>query len=120
MALCPHDVGAVDAHYRGAEDDQQDAGCEAHSQSPDRARRGKAAPEDAQHDDWKIRAGRDGKCQADQKRNVDGLELNRQEDGEGADHEGRDAGDPDFLAGRTLCAVMDNVGVEIMRERGAR
>ena len=87
MALGGGNVRRVDAHDRGTQNDEQDTGNETHAQPANRARRGKTAPENAEHDHRKICAGGDGERQAYQERHIDRLKLNREENGQGADDE---------------------------------
>ena len=46
-------------------------------------------------------------------------ELDGEDDGDCADDEGGDAGDADFLAGAVFFSVVEDVGVEVVREAGA-
>lgn len=120
MALGGGDVRGVNAHDRRTKNDEQDTGSETCGESPNRSRRCKAAPENAQHDHREICAGGDGECQADKKSHVDRLKLDREEYREGADDESGDAGDAYFLTWRPFPSMVNNVGVEIVREGGAR
>jgi hypothetical protein len=67
----------------------------------------------------RLARGRDGKGEADEEGGVHAGQVDRDADADGTDDEGGDARDADFLAGTVFFAVMDHVGVKVVREAGA-
>ena len=72
------------------------------------------------HDHRQIRARRDREGEAHQESDVDGLQLDREQDRDRADHEGGDARHAHFFARPPFPSVVDHVRVEIVSEAGAR